>query len=239
MDIELFLCRTDNYGVLIRDPATGMVASIDACDLDGIEAALARRGWRLDLILVTHRHFDHIEAVEPLVARYGARVIAPNRARGELPKADRFVGEGDRIEIGDLRAEVWDTPGHCADHVSYYFRENGLIFVGDVLFVMGCGRVLDSSAEALHRSIQRIAALPDETRVYCGHEYTIANARFGVQIEPGNPALAARLKLVQEQRAKGLFTVPTTIGEEKATNVFVRAGDAAEFAARREAKDRA
>lgn len=237
MDIELFLCRSDNYGMLIRDPATGIVAAIDAGDLEATEAALARRGWTLDMILVTHRHFDHIEAVAPLVARYGVKVVAPKGARAELPDADRFVGEGDRVEIGRLVVEVWDAPGHCADHVAYYLRSEGAIFVGDVLFVMGCGRILDSTAEALHASIRRIAALPDATRIYCGHEYTIANARFCAHVEPENPAIAARLAAVEALRAAGVFTVPTSVGEEKATNVFVRARDLAEFAARREAKN--
>lgn len=237
MEIELFLCRTDNYGMLVRDPATGVVASFDACDLEAIESALARRGWKLDLILVTHKHFDHIEAVAPLVARYGCKVIAPKLAKAELPEADRYVGEGESVEIGKIIANVWDTPGHCADHICYHIPSEGIIVVGDVLFVMGCGRVLDSTAEALHRSVQRIAALPDSTKIYCGHEYTISNGKFGAHVEPGNAAIAARLKAVEAARAAGGFTVPTTVGEEKATNVFVRAKDAAEFAARREAKN--
>lgn len=237
MEIELFVCGGDNYGVLIRDPATGTVAAIDAPDAAPIEAALARKGWKLDLILVTHKHFDHIEGIPPLVEKYGARVVAPVLARAEVPTADRFVGEGDVVEVGALRANVWATPGHCADHISYHFSEEQVVFVGDVLFVMGCGRVLDSTAEALHRSVQRIAALPDATRVYCGHEYTLANAKFCAHIEPENPAIIARLKIVEAKRAAGEFTVPTTIGEEKATNVFVRAKDASEFAARRQAKN--
>lgn len=237
MEIELFMCRSDNYGVLIRDPATGVVAAIDAPEASAIEAALVRRGWKLDLILVTHKHFDHVEGIAPLVAKYGARIVAPVLAKAEVPNADRYVGEGDVVEVGSLRADVWAMPGHCVDHVTYHFAREQVIFVADVLFVMGCGRVLDSTAEALHASVRRIAALPDATRIYCGHEYTLSNAKFCAHIEPGNAAIAARLKTIEAAREAGDFTVPTTLAEEKATNVFVRAKNLAEFAARREAKN--
>lgn len=237
MDIELFMCRTDNYGALIRDPVTGLVAAIDAPEVAPIEAALQRRGWKLDIILVTHKHFDHVEGIAPLVAKYGAKVIAPVLAKAEVPNADRYVDEGDTVDVGLLRADVWATPGHCVDHISYHFAREQVIFVGDVLFVMGCGRVLDSTAAALHQSVQRIAALPDATQIYCGHEYTLSNAKFCAHIEPENPAIAMRLKAIETMRAAGQFTVPTTLGAEKATNVFIRAKDAVEFAARRDAKN--
>lgn len=237
MEIEVFMCRSDNYGVLIRDPATGIVASIDAPEAPAIEAALARRGWKLDLILVTHRHFDHVEGIAPLVAAHGAKVIAPIRAKAEVPDADRYVDEGDIVEVGSMKADVWFTPGHCADHICYHFAKEKVIFVADVLFVMGCGRILDSSADQLYAAIRRIAALPDETAIYCGHEYTLSNAKFCAYVEPGNAAITARRKAVETARAEGHFTVPTTLAEEKATNVFVRAKDLAEFAARREAKN--
>jgi len=237
MEIEVFMCRSDNYGVLIRDPATGIVASIDAPEVTTIEAALARRGWKLDMILVTHRHADHIEGIPALVAKYGAKVIAPVRARADVPNADRYVDEGDVVEVGAVKADVWFTPGHCADHICYHFAKEKVIFVADVLFVMGCGRILDATADQLYAAIRRIVALPDDTAIYCGHEYTIANAKFCAHIEPDNAAITARLKAVEAARAAGRFTVPTTLAEEKATNVFVRAKDLAEFAARREAKN--
>jgi hydroxyacylglutathione hydrolase len=238
VDIELFICRSDNYGVLIRDPATGTVAAIDAPDAAAIEAALKRRGWKLNLILVTHEHPDHIDGIGPLVAAHGAMVVAPVLARASVPQAYRYVGEGDMVEVGALKAAVWHVPGHCEDHVAYHFAGPGVFFAGDVLFAMGCGRVISSTIEKLHASVMRIATLPDETRIYCGHEYTLSNARFCAHAAPGNEAIAARLAGIEAQRAAGEFTLPTTIGTEKATNVFVQAKDLATFAALREAKNK-
>jgi hydroxyacylglutathione hydrolase len=238
MQIELFLARSDNYVALIRDPASGHVAVVDAPDAAPIIARLEQLGWSLDTILVTHKHFDHIEGIPALVERFGARVIAPRLAADALPQADRFVGEGDRVELGGLVAEVWETPGHCEDHISFHFSAGKAIFVGDTLFTMGCGRIFGAPPEVLHRSIQRLATLPDETRVYSGHEYTLSNAAFCAHIEPENAAIRARQAAIVALRAEGGFTVPTTIAEEKATNVFMRASDAAEFTARRDAKNR-
>lgn len=237
MDIELFPCRDDNFGVLIRDPATGKVAAIDAPEEAAIRVTLARRGWGLDVILITHRHHDHIEAAPALKAAFGATLIAPALAKSDVPQADRYVDEGDTVEIGELKAQVWATPGHCADHVSYHFAGEKVLFAGDTLFAMGCGRVFDSTPEKLFAALQRMAALPEDTRVYCGHEYTLSNARFCAHIEPGNAAIANRLAEVEALRAAGKFTVPTTIGAERETNVFMRAKDVAEFAARREGKN--
>ena len=238
MDIALFTCLSDNYAVLIRDPSTGTVALVDAPAAEPVIAELDRLGWGLDVILVTHKHDDHIAGIPALVARYGAKVIAPRLAQDALPGADRFVAEGDRVEVGAMRADVWDTPGHCADHISYHFAQEQVIFVGDTMFTMGCGRIFGLPPEKLHTSLQRIAALPEATRVYSGHEYTLSNARFCAHIEPENSAIAARLKAVEAARVAGQPTVPSTVGEELATNVFVRVPDAATFAARREAKNR-
>lgn len=238
MDIELFLCRSDNYGVLIRDPATGTVAAIDAPDAAAIEAALQRRGWKLNLILITHEHPDHIEGIGPLVAAHGAMVVAPVLARASVPQAYRYVTEGDMVEVGSLKAAVWHVPGHCEDHIAYHFASEQVFFAGDVLFAMGCGRVISSTIDKLHSSVMRIASLPDETRIYCGHEYTLSNARFCAHVAPENAAIAARLAKIEAQRAAGEFTLPTTIGTEKATNVFVRAKSLEEFAALREAKNK-
>ncbi len=146
--------------------------------------------------------------------------------------------EGDRLQIGEIGVEVWDTPGHCADHISYHLPAEQVIFVGDTMFTMGCGRIFNLPPEMLHHSLKRIGALPEATRIYSGHEYTLSNARFAVATEPDNAAIAARLKAIEAMRASGTPTVPTTVAEERATNVFLRAKDVAEFAARREAKNR-
>jgi hydroxyacylglutathione hydrolase len=238
MEIALFTCLADNYAVLLRDEATGTVALVDAPAAEPVMAELEKRGWGLDLILITHKHHDHIEGVPALVARYGAKVVAPAQAADALPQADRFVKEGDRLHVGDIAVDVWDTPGHCADHISYHLPGEEVIFVGDTLFTMGCGRIFNLPPEMLHASLQRIGALPEATRIYSGHEYTLSNARFSAHIEPENAAIAARLSTVEAMRAGGMPTVPTTVREERATNVFLRARDAAEFAARREAKNR-
>lgn len=238
MQIALFTCLADNYAVLLRDEATGTVALVDAPASEPVIAELEKRGWGLDLILITHRHHDHIEGVPALVARYGAKVIAPALAADVLPQADRFVKEGDGLQIGEIAVEVWDTPGHCADHISYHLPSEQVIFVGDTMFTMGCGRIFNLPPEMLHHSLQRIGALPEATRIYSGHEYTLSNARFAVATEPGNAAIAARLKSIEAMRASGTPTVPTTVAEERATNVFLRAKDVTEFAARREAKNR-
>lgn len=237
METETFICRSDNYGVIVRDVATGHVASIDAPDAAAIDAVLTRHGWTLNTILITHKHIDHIEGIGPLVAKYGAKVIVPHGAKADVPNADRYVGEGDTVQIGALVADVWETPGHCSDHISYHFAQYQTIFVGDTLFVMGCGRILDSNAEALYASVKRIGTLPDDTRIFCGHEYTLSNAKFGAHIEPNNHAIAQRLHAIGLMREAGHFTVPTILAAERETNVFLRAKDVTEFAARREAKN--
>lgn len=238
MEIALFTCLSDNYAVLVRCSSTGKVALVDAPAAEPVIAELERRGWGLDVILITHKHADHIAGIPALVARYRAKVVLPRQAADIMPVASRFMSEGDVVEVGDLRVDVWETPGHCADHVSYHFAGEKVIFVGDTMFTMGCGRIFGLPPEILYNSLQRIAALPGETRVFSGHEYTLPNARFCAHIEPDNAAIAARLKAVEAARSAGQPTVPTTIAEERATNVFVRAKDVAEFAARREAKNR-
>ena len=252
MEIELFIARSDNYGVLIRDPASGKVAAIDAPDFAAIDAALQRRGWKLDTILVTHRHFDHIEGIPDLVAKYGATVIAPAKARSEVPGADRYVDEGDAVEIGTMKADIWAVPGHCSDHIAYHFAGEKVIFVGDVLFVMGCGRVQPGQMDRMWTSLSRLMALPGDVRLLGGHDYTLSNARFARSVDSGNEALKARFAEAETAKAEGRFWALTTVAAEKATNPFFRAAEPAlakavglagaapgeVFAALREAKNR-
>jgi hydroxyacylglutathione hydrolase len=218
------LSRSDNFTVLIHDPATGATAAIDAPDEASVLAGLDATGWKLTDILVTHEHFDHVEGIPALKRRFGCRIVAPAKA-AKAPEVDATVVDGDRVSVGGLVAEVMETPGHCPDHVSYWFRSEKIVFAGDTLFALGCGRILGSTADVFWRSLQRLAALPDATDVYCGHEYTLSNARFALTVDPGNVALRTRALDVENRRAQGLVTLPTTIGAEKATNPFLRAAD--------------
>jgi hydroxyacylglutathione hydrolase len=225
--IHAFLCLQDNIGVLIHDPNTGACAAIDAPEEGPILAALAETGWQLTDILVTHRHADHVQAVEALKRRTGCRVVAPVKAREAVPSADAFVREGDTVHVGGLQAHVWETPGHCADHISYWFAADRALFAGDTLFTLGCGRMFEGTYADFWHSLQRLAALPDEARVYCGHDYTLSNARFALAVDPGNEALKARAVEAEAAKAQGRFLVPSTIGQEKATNPFLRAREPA------------
>ncbi|MBM6593374.1 hydroxyacylglutathione hydrolase [Microvirga pudoricolor] len=224
--VHAFLCLQDNIGALIHDPNTGACAAIDAPEEAPILAALAETGWQLTDILVTHRHSDHVQGIEALKARTGCRVVAPSKARAQVPQADAYVQEGDTVHVGDLQAHVWETPGHCSDHVSYWFAADRVLFCGDTLFTLGCGRVLDGSYPDLWHSLQRLAALPEEASVYSGHDYVLSNGRFALAVEPGNAALKARMEEAETARAEGTFLVPSTIGAERATNPFLRAGEA-------------
>lgn len=225
--IHTFRCLSDNIGALVYDPNTGACAAIDAPEEGPILAALSETGWQLTDILITHRHSDHVQAVAPLKAKTGCRVVAPLKAREAVPGADAYIHEGDTVKVGDLEAHVFDTPGHCSDHVSYWFAPERAVFVGDTLFTLGCGRVLDGSYSDLWTSLQRLAALPDEARVYCGHDYTLSNAKFALAVDPDNAALKARAAEAEAMAKDGRFLVPTTIGSEKAANPFLRAGEPA------------
>jgi hydroxyacylglutathione hydrolase len=168
-----------------------------------------------------------VQGIEPLKLRFGCRVIAPQRAGHEVPAVDATVREGDTVRVGELSAHVWETPGHCRDHIAYWFAADGAVFAGDTLFTLGCGRVMESSYADMWASLSRLAGLPDRARVYSGHDYTIANARFALAADPDNPLLKARAAEAESAKAEGRFLIPSTIGEEKATNPFLRAGDPA------------
>jgi len=222
-ETRLFLCRSDNYGVLLHDPASGATASIDAPEAAPIEAALKATGWKLTDILVTHHHADHTDGIRPLKDKFKCRVVAPSAEAGKIPAVDETVAEGDTVKVGTLLANVIETPGHTLGHIAYWFHADALAFVGDTLFSIGCGRVIEGTPETMWQSLLKLRALPDDTLVYCGHEYTAANIRFAKTIEPGNPDLAAREKEVARLLAAGQATIPARLGAEKKANVFLRA----------------
>jgi hydroxyacylglutathione hydrolase len=223
VELRLFACLRDNYGVLLHDSVSGATAAIDAPEAAAVEAALAEAGWRLNDILVTHHHGDHTGGIEPLKQRYGCRVVAPAREASRIPLVDIPVREGDAVRVGSLAASVLETPGHTNGHIAYWFKSEGVVFVGDTLFSVGCGRVIEGTPETMWRSLAKLRDLPDETKIYCGHEYTAANVRFALTVEPENAALRARAEEVSRLSAAGEPTIPTTIGQEKAVNPFLRA----------------
>jgi hydroxyacylglutathione hydrolase len=225
----LFPCLKDNFGVLLHDPQSGATAAIDAPEAAAVEAALAKTGWKLTDILVTHHHGDHTDGIGALKAHHKCRVVAPRAEAQRIAHVDETVGDGDAVQVGAIAGRVIETPGHTAGHISYFLPADKLAFVGDTLFSIGCGRVIEGNPEMMWQSLLKLRALPDDTKFYCGHEYTDANIRFAKTIEPNNKALAARAQEVARQLAAGTPTIPTTIGAEKAENPFLRA-DVAEVA---------
>ncbi len=212
-EIRLFLCLKDNYGVLVHDPASGATAAIDAPEAAPVEAALTASG------------------IGELKQRHRARVVAPRQEALKIPDVDEEVAEGDTVTVGTLSARVIATPGHTLGQVNYYFPAAKLLFAGDTLFSIGCGRVIEGTPEMMWQSLLKLRELPDDTAMFCGHEYTGANIRFALTIEPDNPSLAARAAEVKRQVAAGTPTIPTLMGEEKRANVFLRADDPAVAAA--------
>jgi hydroxyacylglutathione hydrolase len=237
IEILIFPCLDDNYGLLLRDTASGQVAAIDTPDADRIAAELDERGWGLNLILNTHWHHDHVDGNLALKDRYGATVVGPDAERDRIPGIDLPVAEGATLQLGETAIAVIETPGHTLGHIVYHLPDAGALFVGDTLFAMGCGRLFEGTAEQMWANMERLAALPPETIVYCAHEYTQGNARFAATIEPDNRDLQARIARVDAARARNEPTVPFTIADERATNPFMRAGSAAELGRRRLAKD--
>lgn len=237
LTVRQFPCLSDNYGFLVRDEADGAVATIDAPDADAILAALTESGWgRLDFVLNTHWHPDHAGGNARLKAETGAELIGPAEVRRIAP-LDREVQDGDTVRLGETTLAVIGTPGHTLGHVAYVSEADRAAFVGDTLFALGCGRLFEGTAEQMWSSLSRLAALPDDTQVWCAHEYTASNARFALSLGAPDPALAARAEAVFAARSRGEPTVPTTVGLERATNPFLRAGSAEAFAAVRSAKD--
>ena len=220
---RLFLCRSDNYGVLLHDPETGATASIDAPEAAPIEAALKATGWKLTDILVTHHHADHTDGIRALKDKYKCRVVAPAAEASKIPAVDETVREGDRVKVGNLSANVIETPGHTLGHVAYWFHADKLAFVGDTLFSIGCGRVIEGTPPQMWHSLRKLRDLPDDTEIYCGHEYTAANIEFALTVDKDNPVLNARAAQVERLIEEGEPTIPVTIGDEKLANPFLRA----------------
>jgi len=222
-ETRLFLCLKDNYGVLLHDPESGATASIDAPEAAPIEAALAETGWKLTDILVTHHHADHTGGIVALKEKYKCRVVAPAAEADTIPAVDLTVREGDKVLVGKLSANVIETPGHTLGHIAYWFHADKLAFVGDTLFSIGCGRVIEGTPGMMWRSLVKLRDLPNDTEIYCGHEYTAANIKFALTIDRNNPVLEARAAQVGQLIAEGAPTIPVTIGDEKLANPFLRA----------------
>jgi len=222
-ETHLFVCLKDNYGVLLHDPSTGATAAIDAPEAAPIEAALAERGWRLTDILVTHHHADHTGGIAALKKKHMCRVVAPRKEASKIQNIDVTVREGDVVQVGSMVGRILETPGHTAGHISYWFKQDKLAFVGDTLFSVGCGRILEGTPEMMWQSLVKIRNLPADTQLYCGHEYTAANVHFALTVEPKNSALRARAEEVVRLIEKKRPTIPTTIQQEKSYNPFLRA----------------
>jgi hydroxyacylglutathione hydrolase len=222
LEIHQFPARGDNYGVLLHDPETGATASIDAPDAEAILAALHEKGWELSHVLITHHHYDHTAGNEVLKRMTGCTITGPAKEARGIPGIDVELSEGDRVKVGNVTGTVLETPGHTRGHVSYYFPNDAVVLVGDTLFSIGCGRLLEGDAKMMWHSLEKLASLPPKTKLYCGHEYTRNNARFALTLEPENGALQARASEVEALAARGEPTLPTTIGQELATNPFLR-----------------
>lgn len=227
LEIVIVPCLSDNYAYLLRDKATGLVGLVDAPEPGPIIAALEARRWGLDIILITHHHPDHIDGVDALRSRFGATVIGAAADLHRLPKLDRAVSAGDTVTVGKSRAKVLDVPGHTVGHIAYHFADANALFSADSLMVMGCGRLFEGTPEQMWDSLRTMAALPDETEIYSGHEYAIGNVKFALSVDGDNPALVKRAAKIEAMRREGIPTVPARLDLERATNPFLRAADPA------------
>jgi hydroxyacylglutathione hydrolase len=227
LQIVTIPCLSDNYAYLAHDPATGATAAVDVPEAAPILAALRAQGWTLSDVLLTHHHADHVQGLSALLSEAPARVIGAAADAHRLPPLDRAVAEGDTVRIGSETGHVIDVSGHTVGHVAFHFPQSGAVFTADSLMAMGCGRVFEGSMAQMHGSLAKLAALPPDTLIYSGHEYTAANARFAVTIDPDNAHLAARVREIEVARGANRPTVPSRLAEELATNPFLRGHDPA------------
>ncbi len=249
LEVELVPCLSDNYAYLIRESASGLCAVVDPSEPGPVRRALARLGWTLTHILNTHHHLDHTGGNIPLKKEFAARIVGPGKDRERIPGLDLGVDESTPWQFGTNAVRILEIPAHTRAHIAFAFA--GAVFTGDTLFSMGCGRLFEGTPEMMWASLSKLMRLEDETRVYCGHEYTLNNGRFALTLEPENSDLKARMTEVAALRAQNLPTIPTTIGTEKKTNPFLRpnspairqtlgmvgASDTAVFAEMRRRKD--
>ena len=236
LEFHQFPYGSDNYGVLVHDGESGETAAVDAGDAAAYLGALQSKGWTLTQIWVPHHHADHVAGLSALKKETGAEVYGP--AKSDIPDVDHKLSEGDQVKFAGRSVAVLETPGHTLDMINFHLKDDSVIFTGDTLFAMGCGRLFEGDAHMMWDSLAKFDALPDGTVVYCSHEYTMANAAFALSVEPENVDLVTRAKEVEELRSEGKATVPTTLGQERATNPFLRAGSVEEFARRRTLKDK-
>lgn len=239
LDVLRVPVLADNYVWLVHDRVSGETLVVDPAVADPVLAAAQARGWRISQIWNTHWHGDHIGGNAAIKAATGANITAPAAELARIPDVDHPVREGDVVRLGSHAAQVMEVPAHTAGHIAYHFTQDQLIFVGDTLFAMGCGRLFEGTAQQMFTNMARLAALPPETQVYCAHEYTLANGRYAQRAEPDNAAITQRMTEVEAMRARGEATVPTSIALERATNPFMRADTATELARRRAEKDAA
>ena len=237
LEIVLFPCLNDNYGFLIHDNGTGETVSIDTPEVNKIEAVCSDRAWNLTQIWNTHHHADHIGGNLDLKKKFDTKIYGPGIVKGRIPGLSHPLYGGETFRLGAHAVHVFSTPGHTVDHIIYYIPDARSAFVGDTLFALGCGRLFEGSKEDMYSSLKKISNFPNDTKLYCAHEYTLSNAEFALTVEPTNNDLKNYISKAKELRASGLPTVPTTVGAEKKCNPFLRAVSAARLGEIRAAKD--
>ena len=227
IDMRQFICRSDNFGLLIHDHVSGATAAIDAPDANAIEKELRKFGRQLTHIFVTHHHADHVEGILQLKELFGCKVIGPKAEAEKIPGLDIAVGGGEKFTWAKRQVDVWDCPGHTSGHIAFHMPDEFSVFAGDTLFSVGCGRVIEGTMEQMWNSVSQFKQLPAHTYLYCGHEYTADNCRFAITLDPDNWRLQARMNEVEKLRVDGKMTCPVTMGDEFKTNPYLRLNDPA------------